>query len=139
MAKTRDDYSETQIRGFHERLKNAASKEERAKIYKEMGASAQGVGQWFRYLKLPALGQVETGGAAKKRGRPAKAPVAAQKKGQKAGVAKRGRPKGSTKAAKKSPGAPSSAPRSARKSKGLGLSIEAKETLIRLLDALLSD
>ena len=122
--KSSEDYSEAQLRGFHGHLKAAKTKDEREAIYKEIGAGGQALGQWFRRFGLEPLGPVGGDAAKKKPGRPAKGKA----KGKTA--VKRGRP---ATTAKNSPTVPS------RSVKGTGLSREAREILIRLMDKLLAD
>jgi len=122
--KTSSDYTEAQLRAFHGRLKAAATKSDRDVIYKEMGAVGQAVAQWFRRLGFKPLGAVGGSAPKKKQGRPAKAKAEAKTS------AKAGRPK---KNAENGPAVPK------RAAKGTGLSVEAKEILIRLMDKLLSD
>jgi len=129
--KSKDDFSQAQLRTFHGRLSKAATKEDRAVVFKEIGALPQAVGQWFRHMGLAPLGAPGETNAKPKAGGKGKAKIAATGK-------KAGRPKGS----KNSPQAPhlsvegTSAPRPRN---GSGISIEAKEMLIRLMDKLLSD
>jgi len=135
MPKSRDDFTEAQLRSFHSRLAKADSKDERAAIYKDMNALPQAVAQWFRRMSLAPLGAA-TEAKAKVKG-PGKTKAA----GGKAASAgkKRGRPKGSkneTKAPAQGGGTGTSTPRSRR---GSSLSTEAKEILIRLLDKFLAD
>jgi len=121
--KSRDDFSEAELKKFHGQLSKAVTKEDRAVIFKQMNAMPQAVGQWFRHMKLEPLGAIGTKGDStpKKRGRPA---------GDKSTPkAKPGRPKAT---APKATSVKSS-------SSGMGISREAKETLIRLLDKLIND
>ena len=118
--KSRDDYSEAELKKFHSQLSKAQTKEDRAAIFKQMNAMPQAVGQWFRHMKLEPLGAIG-GSAPKKRGRPAGS--------QNTSKAKPGRPKGTTTTA---------APAKSSSSR-TGISREARETLIRLLEKLLND
>jgi len=118
--KTSSDYSEAQLRAFHGRLKAAKSKSERDVIYKEIGAVGQAVSQWFRHRGLEPLGPLG-GITPKKPERPAKAEAK--------NAATADRPKKGTESK------PAVSPRAVR---GTGLSTQAKEILIRLLDKLLS-
>jgi len=121
--KTRDDYSEAELKKFHAELSRAATKADRAVIFKQINAVPQAVAQWFRHMELKPLGPVGSS-TSQKRGRPAGSKNAPK--------AKPGRPKGTTTKA------PKSAQQSASKSRN-GISTEAKEMLIRLMDKLLSD
>jgi|GEM_PF-1178435 len=127
-VKGRGNYSDDQIRGFHTFLQAAKTKEDRAVIYEEIGATGQAVSQWFRRLGLPALGQVVSDSLPKKRGRPASTKETAQpsfnRETPKVAPAAKSKP-----AQKNSPAGNNSS----------GLSLEAKETLIRLMHKLLLD
>jgi len=152
VAKNREDFSDNELREFHEELSKAKTKEDRAAIYKRIGVNAQAIGQWFRRMKLAPLGPISGTGEPKKRGRPAGSKTKTKAKGK--GAAKKkagkgpGRPKGKAKPASAGKGRPKGrkagtgkaakkASRPARRGGGLGLSREAKETAIRLLSLLL--
>ena len=127
MTKTREDHSADTLRAFYDRLKKTETAAQRRGIFKEMGTSAQAAGQWFRAMKLPPLGPLaSTAGTKKKRGRPPQKATAKTSTAKK----KRGRPKGSK-------NIPRVAVGEATRSDS-GLSLEAKEMLIRLLGRLLS-
>ncbi|MCA2959974.1 MAG: hypothetical protein IOD12_06940 [Silvanigrellales bacterium] len=124
--KTREDFTDAEIKKVHSELEGMLSVAERASVYKKHGASRQAFSNWFHVLGLPQLSEAKPGGitsqAAEKRrvGRPkgpskSKKAIATPKAAATGAAAKRGRPVGSS-----------------RKSQG-GLSHEAKETLIRLL------
>ena len=129
--KTREDFTDAEIKKVHSELEGMLSVAERASVYKKHGASRQAFSNWFHVLGLPQLSEAKPGGitsqAAEKRrvGRPkgpskskkaiATPKAAATGAAATGAAAKRGRPVGSS-----------------RKSQG-GLSNEAKETLIRLL------
>ena len=110
--KSKDDFSQAQLRTFHGRLSKAATKEDRAVVFKEIGALPQAVGQWFRHMGLAPLGAPGETNAKPKAGGKGKAKIAATGK-------KAGRPKGS----KNSPQAPH-------------LSVEGTIELERLVDVL---
>jgi len=129
--KARDDYSEAQLRSFHGRLSKASTKEDRAVVFKEIGALPQAVGQWFRHMGLAPLGAPGETKAKPKAGGKGKAKITATGK-------KAGRPKGSKNGTQ--------APRLNNEDTiappargGSGISTEAKEMLIRLMDKLLSE
>lgn len=145
MAKTRDDFSDQELRKLHEELSKAEDKDARAAIYKRIGAPGQAVGQWFRRMELPPLGTVKAKGTGtKKRGRPAgtktktkRGPGRPKGKGaSKAKAVKKG--KGASKGNGAKGGPSSGTPRGQKPvGRGLGLSKDAKETVIRLLSQLL--
>ena len=123
--KTRQDFTDAEIKKVHSELEGIHSVADRATVYKKHGASRQAFSNWFHVLGLPQLSEAKPGGvnslAGEKRrvGRP-KGPSKSKKaiatsKTAASRATKRGRPVGS-----------------GRKSQD-GLSNEAKETLIRLL------
>jgi hypothetical protein len=162
MAKSREDFSDQELRSLHTALEKAGSREEREALIKSAGVSLAAVSQWFRRAGMEKLSAVKSEGTAApapkgkrgrpkgsvkkaapaaKRGRPPKAsPVKAKAKATATATAKvkgkPGRPK--KEPVSKASSAGKKTPAVTRKL-GTGLSRQARETAIRLLEILLED
>lgn len=136
--KTREDFTDAEIKKVHSELESIHSVTERASVYKKHGASRQAFSNWFHVLGLPQLSEAKPTGASsssageKRRvGRPK-----GSGKGSKARAASKASAKAAAKPTHRS--AVGGAPRRGRplgsgRKPLSGLSNEAKETLIRLL------
>jgi hypothetical protein len=150
MAKSREDFSDQELRSLHSALEKAGSREERDVVIKSAGVSLAAVSQWFRRAGMDKLSAVKSDGGA--------APASKGKRGRPKGstkktapAAKRGRPpktsllKTKGKPGRPKKGAPVKTPVAAKKKAapthrlGAGLSRQARETAIRLLEILLED
>ena len=148
MSKTREDFTDAELKKIHAELESAETVSGREGVYKRAGAKRQAFAQWFRSAGLPKLSEAKaeaSGGEPKKRGRKPGSGAGAA-----AGMVKRGpgRPAGKAKGpavvARRKPGRPvgsrNATSKASSKASGLGqLSVEAKEILIRLLAKLLDE
>jgi len=143
MAKTRSDFTDEDIRNIYEDLKDAKTKAERDEIYEDVGALPQAVAGWFRGMGLSKLGAFSTESATpKKRGQQKKFDIFKRKatsEPSKAPAKKRGRPAKSHNAVGAKQNVSTQKAMAAPRRTGTGLSVEAKEALVRLLKKLLDD
>lgn len=138
MSKTRDDFTTAELKAIHSQLQAEPSVAGRSAIYKKAGANHQSFSHWFRAEKLPKLANVATpvkttakkktlGEAFAGRAKPGPKPKGVPGR-------KPGRPKGSVSKTVQGT-APRSVSQAAHKSNGI--SLEAREILIRLMAKLL--
>jgi len=141
MAKSRDDFTDSELKKIHAELEAEPTVAARGAVYKKHGANRQAFAQWFRSVRLPKLSEARAEGAGsgepKKRGR--KPGSTALKIGTNA-KRKPGRPPGSRNASSANTSSPNLSPAKASSNgSGGSLSVEEKEILIRLLAKFLDD
>ena len=146
--KTREDFTDAEIKKVHSELEGLDTVEARSAVYKKHDASRQAFSNWFHVLGLSQLSEAKALAAAGPKrgvGRPKGSGKGSSKSSGKGNttVARKVRGKGkakkdtaasrATSPSTKGTGAKRGRPVGSGRPKGLGLSNEAKETLLRLL------
>jgi len=138
--KTREDFTDAEIKKVHAELEGLETVDARSAVYKKHNASRQAFSNWFHVLGLSQLSEAKAAavlGLKRGVGRPkgsGKGKAKAIGKGRGKGkAAKDGGASRTTSGSVSVTGAKRGRPLGSARPKGLGLSNEAKEMLIRLL------